>query len=356
MVQALTVLAVPSRFTFGGDFIRAENAEAEFEPEFLIKGAVQRTGDKVRVTVQLVKNSSGAIVLSRRYDRRVHDMFEIQDEIVGEIITETQVALTAGDVAHLAVRKRRSVQAWEYFHQGLLEHMKYRSESFQTARRLYRKALEFDPDYFDAMIAGAWALWMDARSSIDGRQADALRECRILVDRLKSRWPDRPDGLHLDAVLLMMEGKHEAAEEQADRGRNAGRSYLWGYAIVHIYGGSVKKATGLFAELINASLVLNNDALYCYAHCLTLTGDYHQAIILAEEYRLRVPATVYGFTLLATAQGMAGQFAKAAETVAALRQVHPQFTLAMFRQHEPYRDAETLDQITALLSKAGVPD
>lgn len=355
MVQALTVLAVPSRFSFGGDFIRAEDADTNFEPEFMIRGTVRRAGDRIRVTVQLISYARGAIVLSRRYDRQAHDIFKIQDELVGEIIAETQVALTTGEVARLAVRQTQSVHAWEYFHQGVLEHMKYRPESFQAARRMYRKALDADPDYFDAMVADGWALWMDARMSIDVSRAASLRECRVLVDALISRWPNRPDTLHLDAVLLMMEGKHDAAEKRADQGREAGKCYLWGYAIVHIYGGSVEKATKLFAENINASLVLHNDALYCYAHCLTLTGEIEQAIILAEEYRLRVPATVYGYTLLATAQAMGGQASAAAKTVAAMRQAHPRFTLTEFQWHEPYRDAETLDRISSLLRKAGIP-
>jgi TolB-like protein len=356
MVRALTVLAVPSQFAFGGDFIRAENAESEFKPEFLIKGTVRRAGEKVRVTVQLTNNSNGTIVLSRRYDRHVHDIFEIQDDLVSEIIAETQVALTEGETAHLTVRETRSVQAWEYFHQGVVEHTKYKPESYQAARRMYRKALDIDPDYYDAMVADAWALWMAMRASIDVGQPDPERKCRVLADRLVSRWPDRPDSLHLDAVVLMTEGKHDEAEKRADQGRKAGRSYLWGYAIVHIYGGSVKKATELFAENINAALVLNNDALYCYAQCLTLMSEYEQAIILAEEYRARVPATVYGYTLLATAQGMAGQPAAAAETVAAMRHEHPRFTLAMFRRHEPYRDTDTLNRIVALLKRAGIPD
>ena len=356
MVRGLTVLAVPSRFSFGGDFIRAENIETDLEPEFLIKGKVRRANEQIRVTVQLLNYSNGAIVLSRRYDRRVHDVFEIQDDLVSQIISETQAALTEGEVARLAMRKTRSIQAWEYFHQGVLEHIKHRPESFREARRMYRKALDIDPDYYDALVADAWALWMDARSSIEINQHDAQSECRMLVDALIAQWPNRPDTLHLDAVLLMTEGKHEAAEQRADQGRKAGRSYLWGYAIVHIYGGSVKKAAELFRELINASLVVNDDALYCYAQCLTLLGRYEQATILAEEYRLRVPATVYGYTLLATAQAMGGQTSAAAKTIAAMRQEHPRFTLEMFRQHEPYRDVDTLNRITALLRKAGIPE
>lgn len=355
MVRALTVLAVPSRYAFGGDFTRAENAGTDFEPEFLIKGAVRRAGDIVRVTVQLVSNSNGTIVFSRRYDRRIDDIFEIQDDLVGEIIAETQVALTEGEAAHLAFRQTRSVEAWEYFHQGVLEHIKFGPDSIPAARRMYRKALDIDPDYYDAMVADGWALWVEARSSYDVSQLDAQRECRTLVDTLISRWPDLPDTIHLDAVLLMLEGDHEAAEARADQGRKAGRCYLWGYAIVHIYGGSVQKAAELFRESINNSLVLNNDALYCYTQCLTLLGEYEQAIILAKEYRLHVPASVYGYTLLATAQAMAGQTAVAAETVAALRRAHPRFTLTMFRRHEPYRDPETLNRIVALLQTAGVP-
>lgn len=356
MVRALTVLATPSRFTFGGNFTRDENATTNFDPEFLIKGAVRRDGDTVRVTVQLLNNRSGAVVLSRRYDRSLHDIFKIQDDITSEIIAETQVALTEGEVAHLAIRRTRSVQAWEFFHQGVLEHIKYTPETNEAARRMYRKALDIDPDYYDAMVADGWAIWQDARSSSEVSRSDAQRECRVLVNALISRWPNYPDALHLDAVLLMMEGEHEAAERRADQARKAGRSYLWGYAIVHIYGGSVQKATELFREAINRSLVLNSDVLFCYAHCLTLLGEYKQAIIAAEEYRLRVPTTVYGFTLLATAQAMDGQSAGAAETVRAMRQAHPRFTLAMFRRHEPYRDARTLNRIVALLQTAGIPD
>ena len=356
MVRALTVLATPSRFTFGGNFTRDENAATNFEPEFLIKGAVRRAGDTVRVTVQLLNNRSGAVVMSRRYDRNLHDIFKIQDDIASEIIAETQVALTEGEVAHLAIRRTLSVQAWEFFHQGVLEHIKYTPEANRAARRMYRKALAIDPDYYDAMVADGWAIWQDARSSSEVSRSDAQHECRVLVDALISRWPDLPDVLHLDAVLLMMEGEHEKAEFRADQARKAGRSYLWGYAIVHIYGGNVKKATELFAESINSALVLNNDALFCYSHCLTLLGEYKQAIIAAEEYRLRVPTTVYGFTLLATAQAMDGQAERAVETVRAMRQAHPRFTLAMFRRHEPYRDANTLDRIVALLKTAGIPD
>lgn len=359
MVRKLTVLAAPSRFAFGGDFIRANDAGIDLGPDFLIKGTVRRASDKVRVTVQIVNANSGIVLLSRRYDRQVKDIFEIQDDIAGDIVAETQVVLTEGEVAHLAIRQTRSVQAWEFFHQGLVEHLKYTPEANWAARRLFRKALEVDPDYYDVMVADGWALWLEVRSSLEIDLDDSLRACRVVVDKLIARWPDFPDALHLDAALLMTEGKHDAAQIRAEQARAAGPSFMHGHGIVplvHLYGGNLQRSLELFRERIQAAPVVTDNALHYYAHCLTLIGDYAPALVLAEEYRRRVPNTVYGYTLLATAQGMAGQVAAAAETIAALRTVHPWFTLAHFLRHEPYRDAETLDRITALLRIAGVPE
>jgi len=359
MVRRLTVLAAPSRFAFGGDFIRAAGAGQDFGPEFLISGTVRRANDRVRVTVQLVNSASGNVVMSRRYDRQVQDIFDVQDEIETEIIAETRVVLTEGEAAHLAIRQTRSVQAWEFLHQGLLEHYKYTPEANKAARRLFSKALELDPEYYDAMVAEGWALWIDARSSTTISLDDALRECRVVVDALIARWPDIPDAYHLDAALLMTEGKHDAAQKRADEARAVGPSFLHGHGIVplvHLYCCNFQRSLDLFQERIRAAPVVTDNALHYYAHCLTLMGEFEQAIILAEEYRRRVPSTVYGFTLLATAQAMAGKPAAAAETVAALRQMHPRFTIAMFRRHEPYRDLETLNHIAHLLQKAGIPE
>jgi len=359
MVRGLTVLAAPSRLAFGGDFIRAADAGADFGPEFLIKGTVRRAKDKVRVTVQIVNGQSGTVLLSRRYDRLVRDIFEIQDEIVNDMIAETRVALTEGEVAHLATRQTRNVEAWELFHLGLLEHFKYTPDANQAARRLFRKALEVDPDYYDAMVADGWALWIEARTSNLMSLEEALQTCRKVVDALIARWPNLPDALHLDAALLMTEGHHEAAQMRAEEACAAGPSFLHGHGIlplVHLYGGNLQRASEHFQERLRAAPVVTDNALHYYAHCLTLMGEFQQALILAEEYRRRVPGTVYGYTLLATAQAMDGQTTAAAETVATLRQAHPRFTIAIFRRHEPYRSPETINHIAALLHRAGIPE
>ena len=95
---------------------------------------------------------------------------------------------------------------------------------------------------------------------------------------------------------------------------------------MHLYCGNLERARELFLEVFSQVPVLPDDTLHYYAHTLTLPVDYGEAIALAEEYLRRVPGTAYGYTLLATAQGLAGQSAVAAETVARPRRAFPPST------------------------------
>ncbi len=359
MVRRLTVLASPSRFVFNGDALRAKNAGTDLGPEFLIKGTVRRAHDKVRVTVQLIKTESETVLLSRRYDREIHDIFEIQDDIVSDIIAETRVALTEGEIARLALRRTRSVHAWEYFHQGVLEQHKCTPEGSIAARRLYRKAMQEDPDYYDAKVADVWAVWHETRGTYLPDPENGLKRCRAALDALIAEGPQGPDALHLDAVLLVQVGRHDEAVIRAEQAHLAGPSLMYGddiEAFVHLYCGNLQRAHDLQLANMRSAPIIGDNLLHYHAHCLTLMGKYEHALALAEEYRLRVPGTPYAYTLLATAHAMAGQPAAAAESIAVMRHAHPRFTLEIFRRHEPYREAETLDKIVAHLRRAGIPD
>ena len=146
--------------------------------------AIRWAGDRLRVKVQLIENVSSTILLSRRYDRELHDVCDIQDDIANDIITETEVVLTEGEAARLGMHNTRSVRAWEYFHQGLVEHLKYAPDANRAARRLFRLALAEDPDYSDPLFADGWASWIAARSSY-GPYPDAdLHSCRAAIDAL----------------------------------------------------------------------------------------------------------------------------------------------------------------------------
>ena len=358
MVRNLTVVAARSSYSFQNDALRANQSDVDGSTNVLM-GSVRISGNKVRVTAQLVERQGGAVLFSRRYDRELKDVFAIQDDIASNIIAETRVALTEGEAARLAYRQTRSVQAWEYFHQGVLEYFKYTAEGNAAARSLYQRALAEDLNYFDARVAEAWTHFIDARPRLVADPANSLATCRKLVDRIIATSPEVTDIIQLDAMLLLLEGNYDAAVMRADAAYVAGPSFLYSRgttAWVHLYAGNLSRACEIYRERLNADPYFGDDALFYYAQCLSLLGEHEEAVSLAKEYRRRVPGTVYGYTLLATAQGLAGQKDAAKETVAALRLSHPQFSLEIFRRHEPFREDQILEKLASQLRDAGLPN
>ena len=143
----------------------------------------------------------------------------------------------------------------------------------------------------------------------------------------------------LVATLQLGRGKVQAAESDPPPTEKpflvSGNSTAWAWRgpgcrvrpatnkKVHLYTGNLTRARDIYRERMIADPYFPDDPLFYYAQCLSLQGEHKEAVSLAQEYCRRVPGTPYGYTLLATAQGLAGQKDAARETVAALREAHP---------------------------------
>lgn len=355
MLRNLDVTAEHSGYSFKNR--NAPSRDGNPDSETVLMGSVRISGNKVRVTAQLLKQATDEIIFSRRYDRELEDIFEIQDDIAGNIIAETQIALTEGEAARMAHRRTRSVKAWERFHQAVLEHFKYTASGNTAARHLYREALRHDPAYLDARVGEAWTYWFDGRSSHVFDPDQSLRKCRNLADSLVTVAPDMPDVIQLDAALLVLEGDFDRATKRADEAFRAGPSFLYTRAItawVHLYAGNFERAREIYREHISASEYVADDTLFYFAQCLSLLGEHDEAVSLAQDYRRRVPGTVYGYTLLATALGLAGRKEAARATITQLHAAHPSFSLETFCRHEPFKDQSITEMLESELREAGL--
>ena len=104
-------------------------------------------GNRVRVTAQLIDVASGNHIWAERYDRDLEDIFAVQDELTGSIVTALAAQL-GKDVAQRAMRKPpANVKAYEYYLWGNLEYYGFSADHNVEANRLYTKAIELDPNF-----------------------------------------------------------------------------------------------------------------------------------------------------------------------------------------------------------------
>jgi len=122
----------------------------------VLNGSVRKSGNRIRVTAELVNVSDGSQLWSERYDRELEDVFAIQDDIAESIVKALRVIL--GDAERKALKARtRDIRAYEYYLRGR-QYVDLRKKSLEYAFTMFQKAVEIDPEFASAYAGLADAL------------------------------------------------------------------------------------------------------------------------------------------------------------------------------------------------------
>jgi TolB-like protein/Tfp pilus assembly protein PilF len=183
----IDVTARTSSFALHDGAVRAPDIGRRLKARYLLQGSVQREAERLRVTAQLIEASSGGLVWSARYDRRLGDVFAVQDEIATNVVQALQLSVDA------AARGRLSRQGTERF-DAYLEYLHGRAllgtgrvADVGRAVGHFERAVELDSHYSDAYVGQARAeLFVAEYEPAEeryGRFEEALRRARGRVAR-----------------------------------------------------------------------------------------------------------------------------------------------------------------------------
>ena len=163
-LSGLSVIAHYSSFAYKGGVGDIRSIAHELGVRFVLEGSVQKSGDRLRITVQLIDAASGIQVWAERFDRSMTDLFAVQDEIILTLATEMQVRLTEGEQARLRYTTTTNVAAWNLWIQGLNHSRGSHGSDFHVqACRCWEKALTLDPNSAPLMGMLAFRHFSDAR-------------------------------------------------------------------------------------------------------------------------------------------------------------------------------------------------
>ncbi len=176
------VIAAKSAFSYKNQPKRIQEIGRELRVRYILEGAIQRAGDRIRINAQLVDAETGHHVWARRFDRNLTDVFEIQEEVIELIVGALAPKLTAVERASAARRATENINAYDAFLRGthhLATHLDVMAESESAlleSRRWFQKAIELDPGY-----ARAWG-WLAYTHVTGWTEGWAGRE---ILDRAK---------------------------------------------------------------------------------------------------------------------------------------------------------------------------
>jgi TolB-like protein/tetratricopeptide (TPR) repeat protein len=158
-VPGLQVASRTSSFAYKGRNVDIRDVGRELGVETVLEGSVRQAGTNVRITAQLIDAETGFHLWSETYERRLEDIFLVQDEIAAAIVTKLRIELAPQEQA-LAVRDKaptQNVQAYEYYLQGRQAWKRRGEDNLKRAIDLYQRAVALDPGFARAHAALASA-------------------------------------------------------------------------------------------------------------------------------------------------------------------------------------------------------
>jgi TolB-like protein/Tfp pilus assembly protein PilF len=148
-VPRLFVISRQSTFFYKGKPVKIKQVSEELGVQYVLEGGVQKSGDRVRITVQLIDALTGRHLWAERYERHLTDLFALEDEIIMKILTGIRVKLTEGEISPAASKYFKGKQGFDCYLK-LTEAAKYADrrsiEDINVARRLIEEAISMCPE------------------------------------------------------------------------------------------------------------------------------------------------------------------------------------------------------------------
>jgi serine/threonine-protein kinase len=156
-VPGLRVVAPSSVFQFKGKAQDVRKLGRQLNVDALLEGSVRKSGDTVRITAQLVYASTGYNLWSETYQRKMKDVFGIQEEISRSIVDALRIQLAGEHQAPLVTRTSNNFEAYHFYLQGRYHWKKLTEQGLQKAVECFEAAIAQDPKYAQAHAGSSYA-------------------------------------------------------------------------------------------------------------------------------------------------------------------------------------------------------
>jgi adenylate cyclase len=334
---------------------------AELGVRYVLSGSVRRSARSLRVTAELAETDDGLVLWSQTFDSTLRDLFRIQDDITGQIVSKVAPRIREGEVQRAFQKRPDNMDAYDHFLQALSLMFRLREQDFGRAESLLQRAIALDDSYAAPYaLASEWHGLRVGQGWSPDPEADsreALRLAEAAVDR---------DETNVRALTLLGHYKSyllrdfDGAMALFDRALIAspGSAWAWGRsAPTHSYIGDGQEAIKRAERALSLSpfdpLAFYYHTSLCVAHYTC--GDYENAVFWGQMALRENPRYTAAACPTAASLAALGRKDSASNVAAAILRVNPSFRASVHAARYPYRDKARRLQLEGHLLAAGLP-
>ena len=355
----LFVIARNSAFVYKEKTVDVRTIARDLGVRYALEGSVRTAGQRIRITGQLIDAEKGKHIWAEKYDRQLHDIFAVQDEITENIVAAIEPHLYAQEGYRAAGQPPESVDVWGLVVRAIDLINRFGRKENEEAQRLLRRAIEIDPHYARAHATLSWAIWwatlyyyIQDRAEGYGQSAGHAQEA-LRLDQ-NEPWARMTVGLNLSTS-----GQHQRALAEFQAALNLNPSFAlarttYGWALLR--AGRFDEAIAETAKALRMSPMDSFAGLYTTIHGLALLAARRFAEALPHlRASVAADAEFAGhYNALISCCGHLGLIDEAAEFTARRNKVGPPLRVSVLRHN--LRDFAHCEVFAEGLIKAGIPE
>jgi len=361
-VSNLFVIARKSTFTYKGKQVKVQQVAEELGVRYVLEGSVQRSGDRVRITAQLIDALKGHHLWAEQYDRRFGDIFVLQDDITEQVTLALQVKLTEGEQARIKRGHTENPEAYEYWLRGRERSLSFTKEDNAQRRKLYEKAAELDPNNSFLWKDIGWTYYRDARFGWTDTPAQSLALAEELAQKTLAVDDYSAQAYALLSSVYMVKRQHDKAVAYGEKALALAPNLAdmkAAVAVPFMYSGRPEEAIEMVKNAMRLNPYYPAWYLAVLGHAYRLTGQYEEAITSLESWRARAnPRSALPHLFLAFTYEEAGRGEEAQAAVAEVLKRKPKASIKGYAKSKlfPYKDPADIERVLDSLRKAGMPE
>ena len=361
-VRSFFVVARNSSFAFKGKPTDIKQVSRQLGVRYVLEGSVRKSGNRVRITAQLIDGTNDRHVWADRFDGTLEDIFDLQDQITESVVGAIEPKLRASEIERSRRKPTTNLNAYDYFLRALPHAHAMTQEGNEEALRLTSRAIALDPRYASAMALAAWCYtlrvaqgWVD---TVHDEAHEALRLARAAIEVDK----DVPEILWLAGYVLGFFGNTpeegiDLIDDALRLNPNSAQALVYS-GWLRLYNGDATTAKAHFERALRLS-PLDISAFRTYAglafSCLFL-GQIDDAVSWASKALHQNPKFAPTHRVLAASLGHAGRLDEARRVVEQLQALVPGLTVTRFGKETRFRHPEYFELLMDGLRKAGLPE
>ena len=364
------VIARNSTFVYKGKAVDIKRVGRELGVRYVLEGGVRKSGNRVRITGQLIEVESGHHVWADRFEGQLEDVFDLQDRITAAIVSAIEPNVRRAEIERIRTKPPSNLQAYELVLRALPGLMPRSDRAgLDQALASIRRAVEIDPHYPVAHAMGAMACMVRIAAGY-GDASDVKAGLRFADDALSER-DDDPTTLAYAGAAIAVLGyramgfrvlgfRYDEGLRATERALSLSPNLLM---VQHSAGqvrgvlGEGDAALSHFEQAIRISPF--DPAMSAFvasaAAAHALAGHYEQALQGAQRAVQDGPNFVFSHRVLVLTLGLLGRLDEAKIAAQRMLELAPEFTVSRYQSISPFKDSEFRERCAAIYRAAGVP-